>query len=35
MTKGLARDLLEVLVLALGLYLIATTTIQTVHVVGL
>jgi signal peptidase I len=35
MTKGLARDLLEVFVLALGLYLIATTTIQTVHVVGL
>ena len=35
MTKGLARDLLEVFVLALGLYLLATTTIQTVHVVGL
>ena len=35
MTRGLARDLLEVLVLALGLYLLATTTIQTVHVVGL
>jgi signal peptidase I len=31
----LARDLLEVFALALGLYLIATTTIQTVHVVGL
>jgi signal peptidase I len=35
MTKGLARDLVEVLILALGLYLLATTTIQTVHVVGL
>jgi signal peptidase I len=35
MTKGLARDLLEVFALALGLYLIATATIQTVHVVGL
>ena len=35
MTKGAARDVLEVLVLALGLYLLATTTIQTVHVVGL
>lgn len=34
-TKGLLRDLVEVLVLAGGLYLLATTTIQTVHVVGL
>ena len=33
-TKGLARDLLEVFILALGLYLLATFTIQTVHVVG-
>jgi signal peptidase I len=32
--KDLLRDLVEVLVLALGLYLIATTTVQTVHVVG-
>jgi len=31
----LARDLLQVFALALGLYLIATATIQTVHVVGL
>ena len=33
-SKGLARDLLEVFVLALGLYLLATFSIQTVHVVG-
>jgi signal peptidase I len=33
-SKGILRDLVEVVVLALGLYLIATTTIQTVHVVG-
>ena len=32
--RSLLRDLLEVVVLALGLYLVASVTIQTVHVVG-
>lgn len=35
MTKGLTRDLVEVFLLAIGLYLLATTTVETVHVVGL
>jgi signal peptidase I len=34
LSKGLARDLVEVLVLALGLYVLATTAVQTVRVVG-
>ncbi len=34
-SKGLLRDLVEVVALALGLYLIATATVQTVHVVGI
>lgn len=34
LSRGLLRDLVEVAVLAIGLYLIATTTVQTVHVVG-
>lgn len=32
--KGLLRDLFEILVLALGLYILATTTMQSVRVVG-
>jgi signal peptidase I len=32
--RGLLRDLVEVFVLALGLYILATTTVQTVRVVG-
>ncbi|HEY4025586.1 MAG TPA: signal peptidase I [Candidatus Dormibacteraeota bacterium] len=32
--KGLLRDLVEVFVLAIGLYILATTTVQTVRVVG-
>jgi signal peptidase I len=34
-SKGLLRDLVEVFVLALGLYILATTTVQTVRVVGI
>lgn len=34
-SKSVLRDLVEVVILAVGLYLIATTTIQTVHVVGI
>ena len=33
-SKGLLRDLVEVFVLAIGLYILATTTVQTVRVVG-
>ncbi len=34
MSKGLLRDLVEIFVLALGLYILATTAVQTVRVVG-
>jgi signal peptidase I len=34
LSKGLLRDLVEVFVLAIGLYILATTTVQTVRVVG-
>ena len=33
-SKGLLRDMVEVFVLALGLYILATTTVQTVRVSG-
>lgn len=33
-SKALLRDLVEVVVLALGLYILATTTVQTVRVAG-
>jgi signal peptidase I len=33
-SRGLLRDLVEIVVLALGLYLLATTAVQTVRVVG-